>query len=153
VLLRRRRHPWYWTNSQLAAQVRATYRSRIDFVDEIGGEVHLTAVVFHQDRALLPRKSVKLADRDHGGFVPFCFYGIQWNEYLQTCVTMGDEPFDAFRTYSGHDAEAEARNAAKAWLKAEGDHRVRDIAFDELPPFARSMVFYVLRRGAGYFDL
>jgi hypothetical protein len=151
VLLRRRKSPTFWTDEQLAAQIRAVYRGGRGFVPEAHGEVDLAAVVFHQDPALFPRKMIRIAGRELGGFVPYCLYGLWWNDYLASSVQMGDEPFDTFRTYSGHDSEAEARTAAKAWLQEEGDRDVKDLSFAELPAFARSMVHYVLRRGPGYF--
>jgi hypothetical protein len=152
MLLRRRRSPTYWSDDELTAQIRATYVSQGPFVADAQGEVNLAAVVFHQDPDLLPRKLIRYANRAGGGFVPFCVYGVWWNDYLSTSVAMGDEPYDTFRIYSGHDSEPDARHAAKEWLRSEGDDDVRDVAFAELPVFAQGMVRYVLRRGPGYFE-
>jgi hypothetical protein len=147
-----RQSPSSWSDEQLAAQIRATYRGGRGFVASANGDVNLAAVVFYQDRALLPRRMVRYADRELGGFVPYCFYGVWWNEYLAACVRMGDAPFDTFRAYSGHQSESGARQAAKEWLETEGEHDVQDVAFDALPGFAQSMVQYVVRRGPAYFE-
>jgi hypothetical protein len=148
----RRQSPTYWPDEQISAQIRAVYRGGRGFVAEANGEVDLAAVVFHQDPALLPRRMVRYAEKHSGGFVPYCFYGVWWNNYLATCVRMGDEPYDTFRAYSGHSSEGEARDAARQWLQTEGDQAVHDLAFTELPGFGQNMIHYVLRRGPGYFE-
>lgn len=150
VSIRRRKSPTYWSAEQLDDQVRAVYRAPIretgDF-ETRGGTV--AALVFHQDPALLPRKMVRIAERENDGFVPYAMYGFWWSDYLIGCVNVGDEPFDTFRAYSGHHTEAEARQAARDFVASEGVGAPADAAFADLE--AQGFARYMLRRGPGYF--
>jgi hypothetical protein len=149
----RRRSRTPWTDDQLVAQIRGVYIGHIDFVGDVYGPVELAAVVFHQDPDLLPRRMVRWANREQGGCVPYCTYGVQWDEHLEGDVAMGDEPTDSFLYHSGHASEAGARLAAKDWLEDVGDRPAIHVAFSDLPPFAQNMVLYMLRRGPAHFGL
>lgn len=74
-------------------------------------------------------------------------WGFAWDDQMWANVQMGDAPDDLVQAFNPHDAETDARDAARQWA----GESVRDVPLFDLPQPARVALRYGIKWGPGEF--